>query len=102
MAARRSTRRLSGRARTVAGPASFRDALLVQSEEEIVRTVAEKLLTFALRRGLTHFDAPTVRAIVRDAARDDYRWSSLVLGVVASAPFQQQIVPEPTALNEGD
>ena len=86
----------------VAGPASFRDALLAQSAEEIVRTVTEKLLTFALRRGLTHFDAPTVRAIVRDAARDDYRWSSLVLGVVASAPFQQQIVPEPTALNEGD
>ena len=86
----------------VDGPAAFRDALLEQSEEEIVRTVTEKLLTFALRRGLTHFDAPVVRAIVRAAARDDYRWSSLVLGIVASAPFQQQIVPEPAARSEGD
>ena len=82
---------------SVESPASFRDALLGQSEEELVRTVTEKLLTFALGRGLTYFDAPTVRTIARDAARDDYRWSSLVLGVVQSAPFQQQIVPEVSA-----
>ena len=84
------------------GPASFRDALLAHSEEEFVRTVAEKLLTFALGRGLTYLDAPTVRTIVRDAARHDYRWSSLVLGIVRSAPFQEQIVPDLTALNAGD
>ena len=84
------------------GPASFRDALLAHGEEEFVRTVAEKLLTFALGRGLTYLDAPTVRTIVRDAARHDYRWSSLVFGIVRSAPFQEQIVPDLTALNAGD
>ena len=87
---------------SIDGPATFRDALLAQSEEEIVSTVTEKLLTFALGRGLTYFDAPAVRAIVRDAAEYDYRWSSLVLGIVTSTPFQQQIVPEPTAVSEGD
>ena len=74
------------------GPAAFRDALLEQSEQEFVRTVAEKLLTYALGRGLDYLDAPTVRQIVREASRDDYRWSSLILGIVGSAPFQQRIV----------
>jgi hypothetical protein len=55
-----------------------------------VRTVAEKLLTFALGRGVDHVDAPTVRQLVRDLARDEYRWSSLVLGIVRSAPFQMR------------
>ena len=74
------------------GPAAFRAALLQQSEDEFVRTVAEKLLTYALGRGLDYLDAPTVRQLVRDASRDDYRWSSLMLGIVGSAPFQQRIV----------
>ena len=73
-------------------PAEFRDALLAQSEEEFVRTVAEKLLIFALGRGLNYYDAPTVRQLVRDAARDDYRWSSLILGIVQSAPFQERML----------
>ncbi len=77
---------------SIDGPESFRDALLEQSEYEFVRTVAEKLLTYALGRGLDYLDAPTVRQLVRDAARDDYRWSSLMLGVVESAPFQQRVV----------
>ena len=74
------------------GPAEFRDALLEQSADEFVRTVTEKLLIFALGRGLTYHDAPTVRQLVRDAAQDDYRWSSLILGIVQSAPFQERIV----------
>ena len=74
------------------GPAEFRDALLEQSEDEFVRTVAEKLLIFALGRGLSYHDAPTVRQLVNDAARDGYRWSSLILGIVQSAPFQKRIV----------
>ena len=78
------------------GPASFRDVLLEQSEYEFVRTVAEKLLTYALGRGLDFLDAPTVRQIVRQAAPDGYRWSSLVLGIVESAPFQQRIVLDGT------
>ena len=73
-------------------PKAFREALLRQGEDELLRTIAEKLLTYALGRGVNYLDAPTVRQIVRDAARDDYRWSSLVLGIVRSAPFQQRIV----------
>ena len=53
-------------------------------------TVTEKLLTYALGRGLEYYDAPAVRAIVRNAARDDYRFSSLITGIVQSAPFQMR------------
>ncbi len=73
-------------------PKAFREALLRQGEDELLRTIAEKLLTYALGRGVDYLDAPTVRQIVRDAERDDHRWSSLVLGIVRSAPFQQRIV----------
>ena len=78
------------------GPASFRDALLEKSEYEFVRTVAEKLLTYALGRGLDYLDAPTVRQLVRQAAPGGYRWSSLIRGIVESAPFQQRIVLDGT------
>ena len=83
------------------GPAEFRDALLEQSEEEFVRTVAEKLLIFALGRGLTYHDAPTVRQLVNDGARDDYRWSSLIFGIIQSAPFQRRIVGD-TGQQQGE
>ena len=49
--------------------------------------LTEKLLTFALGRGLESYDAPAVRRIVHDAAGQDYRFSALVLGIVNSAPF---------------
>jgi hypothetical protein len=75
----------------VDSPQAFREALLGQSDE-IVRTVVEKLLMFAIGRGLEYTDAATVRQLVRDASRDDYRWSSLVQGIVGSAAFQQRIV----------
>ncbi|MEO8257492.1 MAG: DUF1592 domain-containing protein [Acidobacteriota bacterium] len=72
---------------TIDGVASLRD-LLMQNSEQFVRVVAEKLLTYALGRGLEHQDMPLVRSIVRDAAGGNYRLSTLVLGVVKSAPFQ--------------
>ena len=59
--------------------------MLLQSDR-FVPTVTEKLMTYALGRGLEHYDAPAVRAIVRNAARDDYRFSSMITGVVQSAP----------------
>ena len=86
---------------SIDGPAEFRDALLEQSEDEFVRTVAEKLLIFALGRGLTYHDAPTVRQLVNDAARDDYRWSSLIFGIIQSAPFQRRIVGD-TGQQQGE
>jgi hypothetical protein len=76
--------------KTIDGPAGFREALLNQGNGEFVRTVSEKLLTYALGRGLSYHDAPIVRRLQRDLARDNYRWSSLVLGIVRSAAFQMR------------
>jgi len=74
----------------VDGPATLRDALL-KHREEFVSTVTRKLLTYALGRGAEYYDEPAVREIVRDGARGDYRWSSLVLGIVKSVPFQMKM-----------
>ena len=71
------------------GPAELRQALLSRPER-IVNAVAEKLLMYALGRTLEHYDAPAVRRILRGAASSDYRWSSLVLGIVESTPFQMR------------
>ena len=71
------------------GVAGLRQALL-DRPEVFVNTVAEKLLTYALGRGLDPADAPAVRAITRAAAADDYRLSSLILGIVESTPFQMR------------
>ena len=57
---------------------------------EFVATVTEKLLTYALGRGVEHYDRPAVRAIVRGAAHDDYRWSSIIVGVARSLPFRMR------------
>ncbi len=71
------------------GPTEFRQALL-RRPELFVSTATEKLLIYALGRGLEAFDAPAVRKIVREAEREDYRFSSLILGVVRSTPFQMR------------
>ena len=73
----------------VNGPATFRAALL-EYEDSFVRTLTEKLLTYALGRGIEYYDQPSVRQIVAAAARDDYRWSSIILQVVQSMPFQMR------------
>jgi len=73
----------------VDGPAALRRALVAQ-KEQFVRTVTGKLLTYAIGRGLEHYDAPAVRGIVRVAAADDYRWSSTILALVKSAPFRMR------------
>ena len=65
-------------------------AMLLERHEHFVWTVTEKLATYALGRGLEYYDMPAVREIVRDAADDDYTWSSLVLGIVESTPFQMR------------
>ena len=72
--------------RTVAGMAGLR-ALLLERPEQFAGTVTEKLLSYALGRGLEHADRPTVRAVVRAAAADDYRWSALVAGIAKSPAF---------------
>lgn len=73
----------------VEGPAALQRALVAQ-REQFVRSVTEKLMTYALGRGIEYYDAPAVRGVVRAAAADDYRWSSVILGIVKSAPFQMR------------
>ena len=69
------------------GPAGLR-AELLRSPDQFLHTITEKLLTYALGRAVEHFDAPTIREIVGNAERDDYRFMSVVLGIVNSTPFQ--------------
>ena len=69
------------------GPAGLRRVLLSRGED-FAATVTEKLLAYALGRGLEYTDRPAVRRILRAAAADDYRWSSIVQGIVKSTPFQ--------------
>ena len=72
-----------------AGVAGLRNALLTKSDQ-VVTTVTEKLMTYALGRGLEAEDAPAVRAIVKRARDEQYRFSTLVLGLVASDQFQMR------------
>ena len=74
---------------TFSGPVDFRAALLTH-REALLSTLTKKLLTYAVGRGTEYYDMPTVRRIVQDSAVQDYRWSSLVLGIVKSAPFQMR------------
>ena len=71
------------------GPAGLRH-VLASRPDGFVTTLAEKLLTYALGRGLELADGPVVRGIVRGAARDDYRFSSVIMGVVQSTPFRMR------------
>jgi hypothetical protein len=66
-------------------------AALLRKPDMFVGTLTEKLMTYGLGRGLEYYDAPTVRDIVRDARGQDYRFSSLVLGIVSSDPFQMRM-----------
>ncbi|MCY3845673.1 MAG: DUF1592 domain-containing protein [Acidobacteria bacterium] len=80
---------------TFDGAADLR-RLLEDRAEEFVTTVTSRLLTYAVGRGVEHYDMPAIRAIVREARPDDYRWSSIILGIVESTPFTMRIRrPEP-------
>lgn len=74
------------------GPAELRK-LLLGHPEQFVHTVTEKLLTYALGRGVEYYDAPAIRKIIRDAEPNDHRWSSLIVGIVKSMPFQMRRSP---------
>ena len=79
---------------SIVGPAGRRNLLLAE-EERFVETVAEKLLTYALGRGVEYYDRPAVREISRKAASSDYRWSALLQGIVESTPVQMRRSREP-------
>jgi hypothetical protein len=73
---------------TFTGPAGLTGALV--TSDVFVRTLTEKMLTYALGRGLEYYDAPAVRGIVREAARHDYRITTVISGIVRSAPFRMR------------
>ena len=77
----------------IAGPDDLRKALMSRPAE-FVQTMTEKFLMYAIGRGLSPYDMPTVRKIVRDAERDNYRFSSIVMGIAQSIPFQMERTPE--------
>ncbi|MEE2839711.1 MAG: DUF1592 domain-containing protein [Acidobacteriota bacterium] len=76
------------------GASGLRKVLLGR-REAFVMNVTEKLLTYALGRGVEYYDAPAVRSVMRQAAPNDYRWSSLITGIVKSTPFQLRRSAEP-------
>jgi hypothetical protein len=85
------------------GPVALRNWLGTYSTQ-FVQVVTEKLLVYALGRGVEYQDMPLVRAIARDAMRNQNRFSALVMGVVNSKPFQMNMKiaePAPTAVDAG-
>ncbi len=76
------------------GPAGLTQLMVTKYREDFVRTVTEKLMTYALGRGVEYYDNPTVRAIARQAAADNYRLSSLIISIVKSTPFQMRRASE--------
>jgi hypothetical protein len=78
----------------VDGPVELREMLLGYSPQ-FMRMVTEKLMTYALGRGVEHFDMPALRAIVRAAEANDNRFSSIVLGIVKSDAFTMRTKSEP-------
>jgi hypothetical protein len=77
---------------TFQGPAGLRDALLAR-KEQFVQAMTEKLLAYALGRQLEAYDMPAVRKIVHDARPTDYRWQSIIVGIVRSEPFLKRTAP---------
>jgi hypothetical protein len=71
------------------GPAGLRE-VLVSKQDMFVENLTEGLLTYALGRGVEEYDRPVLRQITREAASDNYRWSSIILGIVNSTPFQMR------------
>jgi hypothetical protein len=76
------------------GPTQLR-RILLERREEFVATLTEKLLTYALGRGIEYYDAPAIRKITREAAASNYTWLSLTIGIVSSTPFQMRRATEP-------
>ncbi len=78
----------------VDGVLGLREALLAR-RDMFASTMAEKMLTYALGRGLEYYDRPVVRAVARDVARQEYRFSALVVSIVNSTPFRMRTNPAP-------
>ena len=79
----------------ITGPDDLRRALVDRPDHQFVQALTENLLTYALGRSLDYRDMPTVRRIVRDAAADNYRFKSIVLGVISSDAFRKREADPP-------
>jgi hypothetical protein len=75
------------------GPAGLRDVLM-KKKDAFVETFTDRLLTYALGRGVEEYDVAALRKITRDAAKDNQKWSSIILGIVNSTPFQMRRVSD--------
>jgi hypothetical protein len=76
-------------------PSGLKKLLATSYAEQFCATATEKLLTYALGRGLEYYDQPAVRSVMREAARDNYRMSALIAAIVKSTPFQMRRTPQP-------
>jgi hypothetical protein len=74
--------------------------MLLKYSDRFVQTTTEKLMTYALGRGVEYYDMPTVRAIARGAAKDNYRFSSIILGIVESDAFRMRAAEETPDANQ--
>jgi hypothetical protein len=68
--------------------------ILLSRKDQFVEALTERLMTYALARGLESYDMPAVRAVRAQAAKDDYRMQTIILGIVQSVPFQMRRTPE--------
>jgi hypothetical protein len=78
---------------TFEGPSGLRE-ILMSRKDLFVETFTERLMTYALGRGVEEYDYPVIRRIVREAGQDEHRWSAIILGVVRSTPFQMRRVSD--------
>jgi hypothetical protein len=81
----------------VNGPVELRKAL-VRYSPQFVRMVTEKLMTYGLGRGVEYYDMPVIRSIVQDADKNNDRFSSILMGIIRSAPFQMRTAPANSTL----
>ena len=86
----RSTLPASWRTEPMSDGVAGLERALLKRPELFAGALAEKLLTFALGRGVEHYDAPAIRGVVRQAEASDFRFSSLILGIASSTPFQMR------------
>jgi hypothetical protein len=77
-------------------------SILLANREQFMRTLTDKLTMYALGRGTDYYDGPAVRKIVRDAAASNYKFSSLILGIVNSVPFQMRSIPPSLVTRSAD
>jgi len=78
------------------GPEGLRE-VLIKKRGMFIETFTERLLTYALGRGVEEYDLPVVRKIVRDSSTDNQKWSSIILGILNSTPFQMRRVKDGTS-----